>query len=106
MLYKTYLYKFDAAYRYKNMKVNFSMICLSTGFLMVLKHCCSCDVYPQSAYMYFCGLCCLKKNVISYSKNVSDVKKGEPKKVQVTERLKSVKNHCETKKKRYTSKFV
>jgi len=25
----------------------------------------------------------------SYSKNISDVKKGEPKKVQVTERLKS-----------------
>jgi len=35
--------------------------------------------------MYFCGLCCLKKDVISYSKNISDVKKGEPKKVQVTE---------------------
>jgi len=30
--------------------------------------------------------------VISYSKNISDVKKGEPKKVQVTEWLKSVKS--------------
>ena len=68
------------------------MICLSTGFTVVLKHYCSCDVYPQSAYMYFCDLCCLKKDVISYSKNISDVKKGEPKKVQVTERLKSVKS--------------
>jgi len=29
---------------------------------------------------------------ISYSKNIFDVKKGEPKKVQVTERLKSVKS--------------
>jgi len=38
--------------------------------------------------MYFCDLCCLKKDVISYSKNISDFKKGEPKKVQVTERLK------------------
>jgi len=30
--------------------------------------------------------------VISYSKNIFDVKKGESKKVQVTERLKSVKS--------------
>jgi len=29
--------------------------------------------------------------ILTYSKNISDVKKGEPKKVQVTERLKSVK---------------
>jgi len=49
-------------------------------------------VYPQSAYMYFCGLCCLKKDVISYPKNISDVKKGEAKKVQVTEQLKDVKS--------------
>jgi len=28
---------------------------------------------------------CLKKDVISYSKNISDVKEGEAKKVQVTE---------------------
>jgi len=35
---------------------------------------------------------------LSNSKNISDVKKGEPKKVQVTERLK-VWNHCEAKKK-------
>jgi len=25
------------------------------------------SLYPQSAYMYFCGLCCLKKDVICYS---------------------------------------
>jgi len=43
------------------------------------------SLYPQSAYMYFCGLCCLKKDLISYSKNISDVKKDEVKKVQVTE---------------------
>jgi len=42
--------------------------------------------------MYFCGLCCLKKDVISYSKNISDVKKGKTKKVQVTERFKGVKS--------------
>jgi len=42
--------------------------------------------------MYFCGLCCLKKDVISYPKNISAVKKGEAKKVQVTERLKGVKS--------------
>jgi len=29
---------------------------------------------------------------LSYSKNISDVKKGEPKKVKVTERLKNVKS--------------
>jgi len=40
--------------------------------------------------MYFSGFCCLKKDVISYSKNISDVKKGEDKKVQVIERLKGV----------------
>jgi len=28
---------------------------------------------PLSAYMYFCGLCCLKKDAISYPKNISDV---------------------------------
>jgi len=33
-----------------------------------------------------------KKDVISYSKNISDVKKGEAMKVQVTERLKGVKS--------------
>jgi len=31
-------------------------------------------------------------NSSTYSKNILDVKKGEPKKVQVTERLKSVKS--------------
>jgi len=41
--------------------------------------------------MYFCGLCCLKEDVISYSENISDVKKGEAKKVQVTEQLIGVK---------------
>jgi len=30
--------------------------------------------------------------IMAYSKNISDVKKGEPKKVKVTERLKSVKS--------------
>jgi len=30
--------------------------------------------------------------LLYYSKNIFDVKKGEPKKVQVTERLKSVKS--------------
>jgi len=50
------------------------------------------QLYPQSAYMCYCDLCCLKKDVISYSKNIFDVKKGEAKKVQVTERLKSVKS--------------
>jgi len=44
-------------------------------------------------------------DIITYSKNISDVKKGESKKVQVTERLK-VWNYCEAKKKRYTSKVV
>jgi len=60
------------------------------------------SLYPQSAYMDFCGLCCLKKDVISYSKNISDIKKGEAK------LLKDLKvwNHCEAKKKRYTSKVV
>jgi len=33
-----------------------------------------------------------KKDVISYSKNISDVKKGEAKKVQVTEQLKGMKS--------------
>jgi len=42
--------------------------------------------------MYFCGLWCLKKDVISYSKKTSDVKKGKAKKVQVTEWLKGVKS--------------
>jgi len=118
MLYKTYLYKFNVVYRYKKIwTVNFYMICLSTGFMVVLEHHCSCDgllqwnlswkgtcikrppwilwissLYSQNSYMYFCDLCCLKKDVISYSKNISDVKKGEPKKVQVTEWLKSVKS--------------
>jgi len=50
------------------------------------------SLYPQSAYMYFCGLCCLKKDVISYPKNISTVKKFEAKKAQVTERLKGVKS--------------
>jgi len=120
MLYKTYLYKFNVAYRYKKIgTVNFSMICLSTGFTVVLEHHYSCDgllqwnqswkgtyierppvykdhlkifcissLYLQSAYMYFCGLCCLKKDVISHS----DINKGVAKKVQVTERLKGVKS--------------
>jgi len=57
---------------------------------------------PQSAYMYFCGLCCLKKDVISYSKNISDVKIGEAKLLKYLK----VWNHCEAKKKRYTSKAV
>jgi len=42
--------------------------------------------------MYFCGLCCLKKDVIFYPKNISAVKKGKAKKVQVTELLKVVKS--------------
>jgi len=42
--------------------------------------------------MYFCGFCCLKKDVISYPKNSSAVKKGEAKKVQVTEWLKGMKS--------------
>jgi len=50
------------------------------------------SLYPQSTYMYFCGLCCLKKDVISYSKNIFDVKKGEAKKEQVTEWFKDVKS--------------
>jgi len=50
------------------------------------------SLYSQSAYVYFCDLCCLKKDVISYSKNISDVKEGEAKKVQVTEQLKGVKS--------------
>jgi len=60
------------------------------------------SLYPQSAYMYICGLCCLKKDVISYPKNISDVKKGEAK---LLNDLK-VCIHCEAKKKRYTSKAV
>jgi len=46
-----------------------------------------------------------EKSIVSYSKNISDVKKGKAKKVQVTERLK-VWNHCEAKKKRYNNKAV
>jgi len=43
-LCKTYLYKFNVACRYyKIWMVNFSMICLSTGFMVVLEHYCSCD---------------------------------------------------------------
>jgi len=34
----------------------------------------------------------LSVNVLSYSKNISDVKQGEVKKVQVTEQLKGVKS--------------
>jgi len=86
--------------------VNFSMICLSTCCTVVLEHYCSCDglftvepvlkgtcieippvykdhlkvllssLYPQSVYMYFCGLWCLKKDAISYPKNISAIKKG------------------------------
>jgi len=81
------------------------MIYLSTGFTVVLKHYWSCDVYPQSVYMYFCDFCCLKKDVISYSKNISDVKKGEPIKCKLLNDLKEW-NHCEAKKKRYTNKVV
>jgi len=33
-----------------------------------------------------------KFNTLSYSKNISDVKKGKAKKVQITERLKGVKS--------------
>jgi len=40
--------------------------------------------------MYFCDLCCRKKDVISYPKNISAVKKGEAKKVQVIECVKSL----------------
>jgi len=32
------------------------------------------------------------QSIITYFKNISDVKKGKPKKVQVTERLKSMKS--------------
>jgi len=64
------------------------------------------SLYPQSAYMYFCGLGCLKKGVISYSKSISDVKKkARPRKCKLLNDLK-VRNHCEAKKKRYTSKAV
>jgi len=41
--------------------------------------------------MYFCGLCCLKIDVISYPKKHLRCKKGEAKKVQVTEWLKGLK---------------
>jgi len=41
--------------------------------------------------MHICDLYCLKKDVISYSKNISDVKKGESK---LLNDLK-VWNHCE-----------
>jgi len=42
----------------------------------------------------FCGMCCLKKkDVISYPKNhLCCKKKGEPKKMQVTERLQVMKS--------------
>jgi len=49
------------------------------------------SLYPQSASMYFCGLCFLKQDVISYPKHLC-WKKGEAKKVQFTERLKGVKS--------------
>jgi len=42
--------------------------------------------------MYFCGLCCLNKDVISYPKNISAVKKYKAKKVQITEQIKGVKS--------------
>jgi len=64
------------------------------------------SLYPQNAYMYFCGLCCLKKYVISYSKNISDVKKGEAKEVQVTERLKGVKSLWSQEEKIYQQDCV
>jgi len=45
-----------------------------------------------------------KKELISYSKNTSTVKKGKAKKVQVTEQPKEEKKyHCKAKKKSYTS---
>ena len=51
------------------------------------------------AYMYT-----FKKELISYSKNTSTVKKGKAKKVQVTEQPKEEKKyHCKAKKKSYTS---
>jgi len=64
------------------------------------------SLYTQSAYVDFCGLCCLKKDVISYPKNITAVKKGVAKKVQVTKRLKSVKSLCGQEEKIYQQGYV
>jgi len=56
--------------------------------------------------MYFCGLCCLKKDVIYYSKNISDVKKGEAKKVQVTKWLKGAKSLWSQEEKIHLKKYL
>jgi len=44
--------------------------------------------------------------LLSYSKNISDVKKGEVKKVQVTKRLKGVKSLWGQEEKIYQQGFV
>jgi len=51
------------------------------------------SLYPQSAYMYFLWLVLSQKRcVILLQKNISDLKKGETTKVQVTKQLKCVKS--------------
>jgi len=55
----------------------------TTCFKTTLKNSPNKYVYPQSAM-------CLKKDVISYPKNISDVKEVKDKKVQVNEWLKSL----------------
>jgi len=129
MLYKTYLCNFNVAYRYKkiwtvhDMFVNWLYGGIRTLLFLwwtitvepVLKGTCIerppvykehieilwiSSLYPQSAYMA-CAVS--KKDVISYSKSISDVKKkARPRKCKLLNDLK-VWNH---KNKRYTSKAV
>jgi len=54
----------------------------------------------REAYLYI-----LKKELISYPKNISAVKKGEPKKCEVLSDLKMW-YHCEAKKKSYTTPYI
>jgi len=58
------------------------------------------SLYPTKSIhvQYFCGLCHFKKDVISYSKNISDVKKVMQRKCKLLNNLK-VWNHCEAKNK-------
>jgi len=110
--------------------VNISVILISGGgrhFTVILEHFCSCDgplqwnpfwrgtfttclqrpswnslnkqFIPTKCMHVFSGLC--KCNIL-FQKNISDVKKVKSRKCKILNDLK-VWNHCEAKKKRYTS---
>jgi len=63
------------------------MIYLSTSCAVVLdverppKNYLNEQLIPTKCIHFFCGLWCLKKDVISYPKNISAVKKGKAKEV-------------------------